>query len=238
LGGINLTSRKRKHVSTTLTGIIDCTSRLSLTPDVTLALSPPGAVAIPSFHPCVRLSRWAKNPGTVSFIPPDGAFTLLDYETPNVNNVDVPIRIETKLDESGEFEVRLTPGGKKVEDLTVTIPLNPTITGTTNTRPSRGDFTTTTTALTWVIPNDKPSAGMLGGGRPGYVLKGQFTGEDMIPPSDVVVKFMCQGWLASGVTVGGLRVSGTGVADGIGSGRGGVFKGVKGITNVQVIVRL
>lgn len=85
---------------------------------------------------------------------------------------------------------------------------------------------------------------MLGAGRPGFVLKGQFTGggdaeqEDMILPSDVVVRFSCQGWLASGVTVGGLRVTGTGVADGIGSGRGGIYKGVKGITNIEVIVRL
>ena len=93
--------------------------------------------------------------------------------------------------------------------------------------------------MTWTIPNDKPSAGMLGAGRPGYVLKGQFTGdEDIILPSDVVVRFTCQGWLASGVTVGGLRVTGTGVADGVGTGRGGIYKGVKGITNVEVTVRL
>jgi hypothetical protein len=235
---ICLKCRKGKNVSTTLTGIIDCTSRLSLTPDVTLSLCPPSAVAIPSFHPCVRLSRWAKAPGTVSFVPPDGSFTLLDYETPDINHIDVPIRIDPKLDENGEFEIRLTPGGKKLDDLILTIPLNSTITGTTNTRPSRGDFTTTPTSLTWVIPNDKPSAGTLGGGKAGYVLKGQFTGENMVLPSDVVVNFKCQGWLASGVTVGGLRVSGTGVADGVGSGRGGVFKGVKGLTNAEVIVRL
>jgi AP-3 complex subunit mu len=219
--------------------VINCTSRLSLTPDVTLALSPPSVVAIPSFHPCVRLSRWTKSPGTVSFIPPDGAFTLLDYETPDINTIDIPVRVETKLEDTGEFEIRLTPGGKKIDDLIVTIPLNSTITGTTNARPSRGDFTTSSSALTWTISNDKTSAGMLGAGRPGYVLKGQFTGEeDMVLPSDVVVRFACQGWLASGVTVGGLRVSGTGVTDGVGSGRGGVYKGVKGITNVEAIVRL
>lgn len=231
--------RKGKQISTTLSGVVDCTSRLSLTPDVTLTLSPPGSIGIPSFHPCIRLSRWAKSPGTVSFVPPDGPFTLLDYETLDVNNIDIPIRIEAKLDETAEFEIRLTPGGKKLEDLTITIPLNPTITGATNTRPSRGDFVTTSKLLTWTIPNDKPSAGMLGAGRPGYVLKGQFTGDDdMILPSDVVVRFTCQGWLASGVTVGGLRVIGTGVADGVGKGRGGIYKGVKGITNIEVIVRL
>jgi AP-3 complex subunit mu len=206
---------------------------------VTLALSPPGAISAPSFHPCVRLSRWTKNPGTVSFIPPDGSFTLLDYDTPDMNNIDIPIRIETKLEDNGEFEVRLTPGGKKIDDLTATIPLNSTITGTTNTRPSKGDFSTTSKTLLWTISNDKTSAGMLGAGRPGYVLKGQFTGEeDIILPSDVVVRFTCQGWLPSGVTVGGLRVTGAGVADGVGTGRSGIYKGVKGITNVEAIVRL
>jgi hypothetical protein len=149
------------------------------------------------------------------------------------------MRIETKLEDTGEFEVRLTPGGKKIDDLTITIPLNSTITGTTNTRPSKGEFSTTSNMLLWTISNDKTSAGMLGAGRPGYVLKGQFTGEeDSILPSDVVVRFTCQGWLASGVTVGGLRVTGAGVADGVGTGRGGIYKGVKGITNVEAVVRL
>ena len=156
-----------------------------------------------------------------------------------MSSIDIPIRVETKLEATGEFEIRLTPGGKKLDDLIVTIPTNSTITGTTNTRPSRGDFSMSANALTWTISNDKTSAGMLGAGRPGYVLKGQLTGEeDMILPSDVIVRFTCQGWLASGVTVGGLRVSGTGVADGVGSGRGGVYKGVKGITNVEAIVRI
>lgn len=194
---------------------------------------------MPSFHPCVRLSKWTKSPGTLSFIPPDGPFTLLDYETPDATNIDIPLRIESKIDETGEFEIRLTPGGKIVDDLKVTIPLNPTITGTVNTRPSRGDFDTTAKALIWTIPGDKTSAGILGGGRPGYVLKGQFKSEeDTILPSDVVVTFTCQGWLASGVTVGGLRVTGAGVPDGVGAGKGAIYKGVKGITKVELVGRL
>ena len=110
--------RKGRQISTLLSGVIDCTSKLSLNPDVILALSPPGSIAVPSFHPCVRLSRWAKSPGTVSFVPPDGTFTLLDYETPDVNNIDIPLRVEAKLEDTAEFEIRLTPGGKKLEDLT------------------------------------------------------------------------------------------------------------------------
>jgi hypothetical protein len=79
----------------------------------------------------------------------------------------------------------------------------------------------------------------LGAGRPGYALKGQFTGgEGVVWPSDVVVRFTCQGWLASGVTIGGVRVVGAGVPDGVGTLKGNIYKGVKGITNVEVIVRL
>jgi len=226
---------KSKQISAVLSGVIECTSRLSLTPDVTLALGPANAISAPSFHPCVRISRWSKSPGTLSFIPPDGLFTLLEYDTPDLNTVDIPIRIDAKLDETGEFEVRLTPGGKKLDEITVIIPLNATI-GVMNTRPSRGEFVTTSHMLTWTIPNDKTSAGMLGAGRPGYALKGQFTGgEDVIWPSDVVVRFACQGWLASSVTIGGVRVTGTGVPD---TSKGGIYKGVKGMTNVEVIVRL
>lgn len=106
-------------------------------------------------------------------------------------------------------------------------------------RPSKGDITTNARELRWTIPNDKTSAGTLGGGRPGFGLRGQFIEEeDMVMPSDVVVSFTCQGWLASGVTVGALRVTGTGVVDGPAMGRGGVYKGVKGITKVEVVVRL
>jgi hypothetical protein len=147
--------------------------------------------------------------------------------------------VESKLDETGEFEIRVTPGGKKIENIVVQIPLNSTITGTTSTRPSKGDYSTSAKALTWTIPNDKPAAGMLGAGRPGYVLKGQFTGnEDMIHPTDVIVKCKCQGWLASGITVGGLKVTGAGIPDITGVGRGGIFKGVKGITHIELILRL
>lgn len=37
-------------------------------------------MALPSFHPCVRLARWSEKPGELSFIPPDGKFMLAGYE--------------------------------------------------------------------------------------------------------------------------------------------------------------
>jgi hypothetical protein len=63
-------------------------------------------------------------------------------------------------------------------------------------------------------------------------------GGEGVWPRDVVVQFMCQGWLASGVTIGGVRVAGAGVPDGVGTLKGDIYKGVKGITNVEVKVRL
>lgn len=154
----------------------------------------------------------------------------MQYDAP-VTTIDAPLRVESKVDESGEFEIRVTPGGKKVENILVQIPLNSTITGATSTRPSKGEYSTSSKALTWTIPDDKPAVGMLGAGRPGYVLKGQFIGEEnMILPTDVIVRCKCKGWLASGVAVGGLKVTG--------AGRGGIYRGVKGITNIEFIARL
>ncbi|RMZ85414.1 hypothetical protein DV737_g742, partial [Chaetothyriales sp. CBS 132003] len=74
-------------------GSILFTSKISGVPDLVLILSAPGGTSsskalaiqrtmtLPSFHPCVRLSRWKENAGELSFIPPDGKFVLASYET-------------------------------------------------------------------------------------------------------------------------------------------------------------
>lgn len=51
---------------------------MSGTPDLTLILNTPGVIEDVSFHPCVRLARWERE-SVVSFVPPDGAFTLMTY---------------------------------------------------------------------------------------------------------------------------------------------------------------
>ena len=74
-------------------GSVLLTAKISGIPDLLLTLSAPGGtsssksaglsrtIQLPTFHPCVRLSRWRDSPGELSFIPPDGKFMLASYET-------------------------------------------------------------------------------------------------------------------------------------------------------------
>ncbi|KKA30638.1 hypothetical protein TD95_004211 [Thielaviopsis punctulata] len=110
-------------------GTIAFTSKVSGVPDILLSMSSASGkhhigniMALPVFHPCVRLQRWKERPGELSFVPPDGRFILASYEvdllpfsagsstTPNTNMLKLPVTIDVKtgLGRTGaEFEVRL-----------------------------------------------------------------------------------------------------------------------------------
>jgi hypothetical protein len=68
-------------------GTIAFTSKVSGVPDILVTLTGPSGkhnlrniLDLPVFHPCVRLARWREQPGLLSFVPPDGRFTLAGYE--------------------------------------------------------------------------------------------------------------------------------------------------------------
>ncbi|KAF1843070.1 clathrin adaptor, mu subunit [Cucurbitaria berberidis CBS 394.84] len=73
-----------RPLSAIANGTIAFTAKVSGVPDLMLYLGCPGgiqnAVALPVFHPCVRLNRWKERPGELSFVPPDGRFVLAGYE--------------------------------------------------------------------------------------------------------------------------------------------------------------
>tara|TARA_B110000977_G_scaffold176526_1_gene232311 strand:+ start:27120 stop:28553 length:1434 start_codon:yes stop_codon:yes gene_type:complete len=60
-------------------GVIEVNSRLSGMPDISLSLSNSHLIEEYSFHPSVRLSRFAAD-RVVSFVPADGNFTLMSYK--------------------------------------------------------------------------------------------------------------------------------------------------------------
>ncbi|GAA5976879.1 hypothetical protein JCM10908_005659 [Rhodotorula pacifica] len=64
-----------------ISGQMDCRSRLSGMPDLSLTFTDPAILgdAGAAFHSCVRYHRWRKEK-VVSFVPPDGAFTLLTFQ--------------------------------------------------------------------------------------------------------------------------------------------------------------
>ena len=112
-------------------GMIAFTAKVSGVPDLLLQLGCPGgttnAVSLPTFHPCVRLNRWKDRPGELSFVPPDGRFTLAGYEVDLLGpaaldafststptnaapklNIPATISVQTSMGARGdEFEVRL-----------------------------------------------------------------------------------------------------------------------------------
>ncbi|KAF8665587.1 hypothetical protein AX16_000044 [Volvariella volvacea WC 439] len=73
-------------LSSNVWGKIETNARLSGTPDCTLTFSNSHILTDCAFHPCVRLQRWNKDKA-LSFIPPDGRFTLMEYRyNPNASS--------------------------------------------------------------------------------------------------------------------------------------------------------
>ncbi|KAM4065619.1 adaptor complexes medium subunit family protein [Hirsutella rhossiliensis] len=111
-------------------GTIAFTAKVSGVPDITVNLTSPSGkhnigsvMELPVFHPCVRLNRWKERPGELSFVPPDGRFTLAGYEVDLLpfsasgksgnmshHNLKLPVNLEMKTGVGpvgSDFEVRV-----------------------------------------------------------------------------------------------------------------------------------
>ncbi|KAI0092541.1 clathrin adaptor mu subunit [Irpex rosettiformis] len=156
-------------------GKILSSSKLSGTPDLLLSFTNSQVLTDCSFHPCVRLPRWARDKH-LSFIPPDGRFTLMEYRyTPaGLHPVAVPILIKSSvsIEESrGSFDLtlnsRLTT--KVVEKVTLEWYLGDGATGASciASNSTSWTFDPRTQALRWELKSISPSSS--------YNLKGSFT---------------------------------------------------------------
>ncbi|KAH9032159.1 Mu homology domain-containing protein [Lactarius pseudohatsudake] len=65
-------------ITSSVLGKVDVNCKLSGTPDPLLTLTNSHTISEPSSHPCVRLNRFAQSKA-LSFVPPDGRFTLMEY---------------------------------------------------------------------------------------------------------------------------------------------------------------
>lgn len=93
-----------------ISGEIKCLIKLTGTPDLTLSFVNPRVFDDVSLHPCVRYNRWESSK-ILSFIPPDGSFTLMNY---NINSQVVPIPIYIKhtiqmKGDSGSLDITVGP---------------------------------------------------------------------------------------------------------------------------------
>jgi len=204
-------------------GTMDCLSRLSGMPDLTMCFVNPRLLDDVSFHPCVRLKRW-ESEKILSFVPPDGNFCLLSYHITN-STVSIPIYIKPSVSfisgSSGRFElnVGLKSGGKQVENVVITV-LMPKQVLNCNLTPTGGtvSFDPVKKELSWDIgkisPQKQPAA-----------LRGNLSLQTGMPPPDeppvVTAAFTVNAFAVSGLKVSRLDIYGEKYKP---------FKGVKYLT--------
>ncbi|CUA76835.1 AP-1 complex subunit mu [Rhizoctonia solani] len=222
-------SRTGNIVASNVWGRVVCKSGLSGTPDLSFSLSNSKALHDYSFHPCVRLQKFLQTK-QLSFVPPDGNFTLLTYQLPVPSPnpaAPPPLPIQLKSDVSlhergGSFEIIVTArSSKMLENVCVEFKLGDSATGAecTHTGPGgqsagggfgalsvnggsvRWGYDPQTKGLKWEIPSLTNMA---------QHLKGTFTSSDGAPrPSrSFVVTFEIPQHSLSTVKIDQLRISG------------------------------
>ncbi|KJA24614.1 hypothetical protein HYPSUDRAFT_38679 [Hypholoma sublateritium FD-334 SS-4] len=131
-----IVNRNGVPLSSSVLGKIEANSRLSGTPDCLLSFTNSSVLVDCAFHPCVRLSRWARGK-TFSFVPPDGKFILAEYRysptgsssgsanaSPLKDNIPIPFVIKSNvelLDHGGSFDITFTSrlNGRSLENIIV-----------------------------------------------------------------------------------------------------------------------
>ncbi|QRV76648.1 Adaptor complexes medium subunit family [Ceratobasidium sp. AG-Ba] len=222
--------RSGNVVSSNVWGRIVCKCSLSGTPDLSLALANSKALKDYSFHPCIRLQKFIQTK-VLSFVPPDGNFTLLNYQlsVPSPNPAaPPPLPIQLKHDvalheHGGSFELSITGRlSKPLENVVVEFKLGSSATGAECTHTGGGGGQTAgggfgalaanggsvrwgydpqTKILRWEVPS---LTGMA------QHLKGTFTSSDPVPrPSrSIMVTFEIVQHSLSMIKIDQLRVTG------------------------------
>ncbi|XP_004077235.1 AP-3 complex subunit mu-1 [Oryzias latipes] len=145
-------------------GVIEACVRLTGMPDLTLSFMNPRLLDDVSFHPCVRFKRW-ESERVLSFIPPDGNFTLMSYQVSSQNLVAIPVYVKQNISfleagSCGRLDITIGPKqtmGKTVEGLMVTVHM-PKAVLTVNLTATQGTHTydLATKVLVWDIGKLNP----------------------------------------------------------------------------------
>eukprot|EP01083_Nonionella_stella_P073004 197103_1 len=97
---------KSKPITSFLNGSLECSVRLSGAPDLSLNFNTPRILNHVQLHRCVRISRWQKEK-IISFVPPDGKFTLLKYRLSNAGQLPLDIEPIIRLSKN-QSTVKIT----------------------------------------------------------------------------------------------------------------------------------
>ncbi|KAI0245654.1 Mu homology domain-containing protein [Lactifluus subvellereus] len=144
--------RSGSIVTSSVLGKICVNCKSSGTPDVLPTLTNVHTITEPFFHPCVRLNRFSQSKA-LSFVPPDGHFTLMEY------------RFGPSASKPGTFELMFIPRPSALDDVAVEFYLSAGASSATCSQATGGSEWTYVPArrtLRWSLP---PAAAQSSGGR-------------------------------------------------------------------------
>jgi len=121
-----IVSNNGNLVSCHVFGDIKANCRLSGMPDLTLTFTKPSLLEDCSLHRCVRINRFQRE-HVVSFVPPDGQFTLMSYRVKGLSQLPIYIK-PTVTYKPGQGKIYVQVGAKfgsdkQITELVVIIPL-------------------------------------------------------------------------------------------------------------------
>jgi AP-3 complex subunit mu len=195
-------------LSSEVAGEVQCNSKLSGMPDLSLKFANASILDDVSLHPCVRFSRYDREK-IVSFIPPDGEFKLMDFRI--VGNIQLPLYVKPQFypTETGAH-VQIVVGTKSnmlgdrtVDDIVITIPFSKNtasfgLSSTTGTV----HFDDVTKIATWTIGKLRANTTAT------VVLEGNVTHAIGTPRAEfnpiINLGFSVTSWSASGLKVDSL----------------------------------
>jgi len=154
-------------------GTFAANSKMSGMPDLTLYVTDTNVVTDSSLHPCVRLARFARDK-VISFVPPDGHFTLFRYRAPNAR-LTVPLYLTPSI--------KWRDGVAKAKFIVGTKPMSQAI----------GGRAVSSTMSSGGISSDSFSFGAAAGGAGGVHSTGGISGGStaaQVAVEDVVVRLV------------------------------------------------
>ncbi|MDP2434519.1 MAG: hypothetical protein Q8P67_02120 [archaeon] len=142
-------------VSSEINGRIMSTCKLSGMPDLSLVFRNPRIIDDTSFHPCVRYARWEQSK-IVSFVPPDGAYKLMEYRVRSQITFPIYVRPTVSfMDGSGKISVVVSAKVSSdlvVEELKLVIPWDKCVSSCSLSSPNgKVDYNDRTKLATWDI---------------------------------------------------------------------------------------
>ncbi|KAA6400748.1 MAG: putative AP-1 complex subunit mu [Streblomastix strix] len=137
-------------ITSNISGEVAACAKLSGLPDLTLHFEDASIMDDVSLHPCVRYFRWMQQK-IVSFVPPDGSFTLLKYRA-GTSTISIPPPIAVRPEciifkDNGKFALTLVSRNTQnnlIEQLYIDFVM-PSCVSTVDTRCTQGSFSYDTT---------------------------------------------------------------------------------------------